>query len=373
VDTCGRVGGHCQARVDARPWSIRLAPVADELLSSYLVRSAHAHGMHPMRFASLHFPGAQIWNRDIDVCAHAPLLGAIAMASNLSVDLVSSMTLGRLIPNKTGKDEAHPCHSSWLTSLGMHGRFRSGTGLRYCPLCLQANDAFLRMWRLTFAFACPIHHRMLEDQCAKCGGTVVPHRSRLRSFVCHQCGMELHGSSMQALDAIVDEALRVQDRFLGFCARGHLQISGGPVPSLDFFVGLQILLKVLREKMHSHPTEFKPSCHMIGQGQEGPRLSATITQLCLLTRLLEIFDGWPDKFLHAGRVLMMSQAAFARYGIAPTWLEDGIKQLPTTLRPHHVYTGATLLRRVRAVEVAGGPNCRERRACELFNAARDWS
>lgn len=45
-----------------------------------------------------------------------------------------------------------------------------GRGSRYCPECLAANGGrWPLMWRLSWSFACTIHHRLLADLCPCCG------------------------------------------------------------------------------------------------------------------------------------------------------------------------------------------------------------
>jgi len=45
-----------------------------------------------------------------------------------------------------------------------------GRGSRFCPDCLAANGGrWLLAWRLSWSFACPIHHRLLADLCPRCG------------------------------------------------------------------------------------------------------------------------------------------------------------------------------------------------------------
>lgn len=256
MDTPGRVGGHCQARVVKRPWAIQLPPFPDELLSSYLVRTAHAHGMHPMRFASLNFPGAQVWTRDIDLFAPVSLLEEIAWAASLSIDAVRSMTLAKVILGDAGRQDRGSAPTAWITSVGMHGRSRTRYGLQFCPLCLQTDGVFIRTWRLTFAFACPVHRIMLEDHCRACGSPVAPHRSRCSAAICHCCGRPLEGSTGAENDSVIDGALSVQERFLRYCESERLSFAGTTVERTDFFAGLGMILKVVREKMHSHPDVF---------------------------------------------------------------------------------------------------------------------
>lgn len=48
-------------------WPIRYKPLPDELLSSWLVRLAHGHGLKVQTFCNLIFGNRlQVWNRDVD-------------------------------------------------------------------------------------------------------------------------------------------------------------------------------------------------------------------------------------------------------------------------------------------------------------------
>jgi len=45
-----------------------------------------------------------------------------------------------------------------------------GQGSRYCPDCLAATGGRWQLrWRLSWSFACPIHQRLLADNCPSCG------------------------------------------------------------------------------------------------------------------------------------------------------------------------------------------------------------
>lgn len=367
------MGGHCQARVVKRPWSIRLSPFPDELLSSYLVRTAHAHGMHPMRFVSSNFPGAEVWTRDIDLSAPVPFLEEVASAAALSIDAVRSMTLASVISGQTCRQERGSALTTWITSVGMHGRSRTRNGLQFCPLCLQVNRVFLRTWRLTFAFACRIHRIMLEDHCRACGSPVVPHRSRCSTAICHRCGRPLEGSAGDKHDSVIDGALSVQERFLSYCESDRLSFAGTTVERTDFFAGLGMLLKIVREKMHSHPDVFDMEDQIVLDSHGSLRLLPSAIRLRLCARVFKIIDRWPEEFSKVARATGTTRVAFAHCGKAPAWLDEQVELLPQRLRRQHAYRRATLVTRVRQIEAAGGLFCRERRARELLNAARMWS
>ncbi|WP_229421392.1 hypothetical protein [Telluria antibiotica] len=185
--------------------------------------------------------------------------------------------------------------------------------------------------------------------------------------------MLLGGSSESRSSSVVDDALKVQDKFLCFCERDKILVADTLVDTPDFFAGVGLLLTILREKMHSRQGVFDAEDRAVLDSHEALRLSNTAVRLRLFTRTLDIIERWPDEFLRIATATCMTQAAFAHYGSAPPWLADQIKLLPERLRPRYTYRGATLVKRVRQIEEDGGARCRERRARELMAAARKWS
>jgi hypothetical protein len=160
---------------------------------------------------------------------------------------------------------------------------------------------------------------------------------------------------------------------MAFCARNRIDITGALIESTQFFAGVEMLLKILREKMRSHHTAFDTRDGHVSDAHETLRSSPALAQVCLFEQMLDILEQWPDELWRIAKASTMSQAAFARYGSAPAWLDEHIQRLPARLRPHYAYQGATLVKRVREIEAGGGRDCRERRARELVYAARKWS
>ena len=65
----------------------------DELLSSFLIRNAHAHGTTPYCFLSYHWPGRQIWNRDTDRTADKSWLDELAVLADVPASRLEASTL----------------------------------------------------------------------------------------------------------------------------------------------------------------------------------------------------------------------------------------------------------------------------------------
>lgn len=185
-----------------RLWPIRYKPLPDELLSCWLVRLAHGHGMKVQTFCNVIFgERLQVWNRDIDRLAPPWLLNEMSVRTGTPYPATASTTLRAyegLLYRKFRS--AGPLH--WMLVLQMYHRKRLGFGLQYCPTCLSKDYTpyFRKCWRLALNTVCSAHNTLLQDRCPRCGAAVVPHRVDFSRFdpladvpvsVCHQCDFDL--------------------------------------------------------------------------------------------------------------------------------------------------------------------------------------
>jgi hypothetical protein len=183
-------------------WPIHYKPLPDELLSSWLVRLAHGHGLKVQTFCNLIFGNKlQIWNRDIDRLAPEWLMAELSSKTGASYKQAFKTTL----QSYKGIIYHRPRQSgslTWIQSLKLHHRKFEGFGLQFCPECL-ANDPepyFRKSWRVAFNTICPNHQCMLHDRCPHCGHGVAFHRSDMKYaeyitaislLECHYCGFDL--------------------------------------------------------------------------------------------------------------------------------------------------------------------------------------
>lgn len=192
-------------RVESSRFSIRLTPLEDELLSSWLVRTAYAHRIDAATFVNLHLPKWKnlLWTRDIDISASADFLLRLSFKSGLSIESLLGLTLrayeGYL------SEKIHPStRNNLIQPLGNYSRIKIGHGLRFCPKCL-AGDAvpyFRKKWRLSFSTACIYHDCFLLDCCPKCGASVNLYRSYFDQKLefCYRCGFDLKMAAVKPID-----------------------------------------------------------------------------------------------------------------------------------------------------------------------------
>lgn len=185
-----------------RLWPIRYKPLPDELLSCWLVRLAHGHGMKVQTFCHAIFgKRLQVWNRDIDRLAPPWLLDELSLRTGTPYSAVAGTTLRTYEGMLYRKFRtAGPLH--WILVLQMYHRKRLGFGLQYCPSCLSedAMPYFRKRWRVALNTVCNVHRTLLQDRCPNCEAAVAAHRidfSRFESAedatvpFCHQCNFDL--------------------------------------------------------------------------------------------------------------------------------------------------------------------------------------
>lgn len=183
-------------------WPAHPQPISDELLSSWMVRLAHANGCKVHTFYSMEFGrDRQIWNRDIDRLAPDWLVEGLAIRTKISKDRVINISLRSYDGVVYEKHNAQG-NTKWILPLGIYHRTRRRKGMQYCPVCLATDDIpyFRKHWRLAFYTECDIHGVLLRDACTKCMAPVIFHRTELgkRHLIkplsishCFNCGEHL--------------------------------------------------------------------------------------------------------------------------------------------------------------------------------------
>lgn len=180
-------------------------PREDELLSSWLTRTALSHLTDPATFVNLYLPEWKniLWTRDIDVSADRRLLEALSLKSGLSYEVLYGLTLKSyesFLAEKISPKTINP----FIKSLKNHGRVKVGYGLRFCPECLKSGETpyFRKKWRLSFSTACIVHNCFLLDRCQKCRAPLTLYRNYYEyGFpICHKCGFDLRRAQTEPID-----------------------------------------------------------------------------------------------------------------------------------------------------------------------------
>uniref|UniRef100_Q31F36 TniQ domain-containing protein n=1 Tax=Hydrogenovibrio crunogenus (strain DSM 25203 / XCL-2) TaxID=317025 RepID=Q31F36_HYDCU len=196
-------------------WPVHPHPYPNELLSSWLVRIAHANGEKVQTFTHQEFGvNKQVWNRDIDRLAPEWLLERLSEKTATSIEVVRQTTLkhykGTLFHHST-----HSGVEAWITPLRMYHRKRKGFGLQFCPLCLKEDKEpyFRASWRVALQTFCLKHQIMMHDRCPQCGEAVTFHRIDISS---KECGI---------------------NKLLSICSNCRFDLSDSPIKKVSHFDG----------------------------------------------------------------------------------------------------------------------------------------
>ena len=172
------------ATIVPQRWPVAVSPARDELLSSWLHRLAHAHGLSPRHFGERLGLGSGAWSARLDLDAPEFLLSLLHRETGVGRDRIAGMTIG-----------AEPWRTLLLPLRWNEETGRRATWLQFCPLCLagDATPYFRRGWRRASVMSCRRHGGALLDRCPSCGQGLAPFapRARLAQHVCARCDFDL--------------------------------------------------------------------------------------------------------------------------------------------------------------------------------------
>ena len=119
------------------PWPVHVPLIQDELLSSWLIRTAFENGSYPLAWTWHFWRRSRVWTLDIDRFCSLELINAIVSPKVTKQELINATLYPSLL--KIVSNDIHQYKKSWpwVTTLGARNRDRTG-GLRYCPECLKS-------------------------------------------------------------------------------------------------------------------------------------------------------------------------------------------------------------------------------------------
>lgn len=230
-------------------WPISIFPLPDEILSSWLSRTAHAYGEMPHTLAKAIWGDLQVWTRDLDQCLSVEAVNHFGLLMRVPLNQARRTRLDsfkRRLPQNSASQGLTP----GLLAIGVHHRLRKRHGQQYCPSCLRDDPwPYLRReWRLAFLFSCLKHCCLLRDACPYCDTPLIAHRAPgLRIDHCHSCGINLAEPTRQL--SAFEKATQLQ--FMRFWEKGEASIGDVCIPFVEWFSGIRLLFAASRNPRFS--------------------------------------------------------------------------------------------------------------------------
>lgn len=319
---------------------IHLKPCSDELLSSWIIRLAHAHGLKLQTFCALIFGrDRSIWNRDIDKQAPDWLLTRLSEVTSTPFEIVLKTTL-RSYEGHLYEHHQPNGNTRWILPLGVYHRIHRNPGLLCCPTCLADDETpyFRRSWRLAFSVACTKHCTWLIALCPQCNSFIEPHRSDMQSrdlfpianqlTYCWHCGYDLRRPNSTHLPST--SLLEFQLRIETALKQGYLNWADNPsMYSHIFFDGLRSLITGLTSR-HSierlNKSEDARAITLSSWPKMGFEFSQFENRKLLINWLSQLLQVWPEHFQSLIRSSKLRYADMKGDSDSrPYWLESIIK------------------------------------------------
>lgn len=188
---------HPRVDVSSSRWPRTQSLMADELLSSWLIRNAFAHGCSPMSLTGSLWPTWRCWTVDLDRGLTSGRIEPLARLTGVPRADIYASTLHpvawALSPGLDAKKGVWP----WVLALGRRNRRNAG-GLQVCPICLLDQVPYYRISsRLAWHTCCERHLVPLIDCCPRCEAPLQPHlleQGALDVQRCDRCNTCLGGN-----------------------------------------------------------------------------------------------------------------------------------------------------------------------------------
>lgn len=246
-------------------WPVPVYPLPDELLSSWLVRAALAHGCEPLSMTSSLWPDWRAWTMDIDRRLDGNRLASLSMSSGLTTDEIGGMTLVPHLEGVVFPNGQAPALLPWVIAMGSRNR-QHKMGVQCCPSCLHASEPYFRWtWRLAWHTCCPLHQCELIANCPSCHTPIQFHRICAQAphiGICFFCGFDLR--SLDPPQASPHQ-LAFQEMATHIFERGSIDWGSNSMSSVGWFALTKMLLNLLRRSVarhtnsHSHMIDFVQS------------------------------------------------------------------------------------------------------------------
>lgn len=172
---------------------VNIKQIDNELLSSFLIRIAHANGTNLDTISYKVFRNSKLLTKDIDKYLTSDEIEKISSYINIPFDNIYNMTLYPIVSKIDTKDLKLFSKWFWITPTSSSYKYKTN-GLQFCPKCLEENiDTFKIFNRFSFNVACVKHKIQLHTHCPRCNYQYSPLLKQIDDSIqtCTNCNLNL--------------------------------------------------------------------------------------------------------------------------------------------------------------------------------------
>lgn len=213
-------------------------PFKDEILSSWIVRTAYAHKTHPHTFVNqyLNFRPYSFFLTESDITLSQDMIKTIEEKTHHKVDIHSL-----ILTTYSGFIQEN-IYDNNPTIFFTHQK--------YCPVCLREDKIpyFRKKWRVVFYNICHKHNCYLYEHCPSCKTKLdisKMHENKLPYTHCHHCGFELKKGRKLPIHKNHISSLEYQNKIFKIIHDGYVQLGETPIYSFLFFEGFSKFSKLI--------------------------------------------------------------------------------------------------------------------------------
>jgi hypothetical protein len=279
-------------------------PLPDEILSSWLTRTAYAHLTHPKTFMNMHFSTGKFnWRPNFDASVSDDILHIIERKSALSFETIYQMSL--------------KSYESYLQeSIIPDGLNTFIVPQRFCPVCLREDHFpyYRKSWKVLFSTVCFKHHCYLYDRCPSCGTLLKltnMYGNTLPFVFCHKCGFDLRRARKLTVPKTFDLAFKRMSRIQSILKRGYVIFNKIPVYSFLFFEIFVQLAKLILAYKKNNSIDHQPKIKNITKRTRFTKTQPIIRELSIpqqfivLSAIINLFKNYPhyfEEFIHVNNL-----------------------------------------------------------------------
>jgi len=213
-------------------------PFEDEILSSWIVRTAYAHKTHPHTFTNqyLNYRPHAFFLTESDITLDEDMIKTIEEKSYHKIDIHSLM-----LKTYSGYIQENIYENNPTTFF---------THQKYCTVCLREDKVpyFRKKWRVVFYNICHKHQCRLYEHCPECKTKLdisKMYENKLPYTHCHHCGFKLQRGRRLPIHKKHILSLEYQNKIFQTIEDGYIQLGETPVYSFLFFEVFSKLSKLI--------------------------------------------------------------------------------------------------------------------------------
>lgn len=342
-------------------------PFEDELLSSWIVRTAYAHQTHPHTFTNqyLNFRKHSFFLTESDMTLDEQMIQMLEAKSLYKVDVRSLM-----LKSYSGYIQETLFDNVPLTFF---------TPLKFCPMCLQEDKIpyFRKRWRVIFYTICHKHNCYLYEKCSVCGAKIdisQMYYNKERYVHCHKCGLDFRQTLQPPFSEEIPLSLYYQNKIFKILDDGYVILENAPIYSFLFFkIFLKLSKLILADKHYQTLSD-----HLLGdiiknakqQSYNHPifkRVDVKV-QSALFGLIMYLFEDFPHnlrRYITANK--LTHRDLTTKMVDVPFWYEEVVNEIVPKYMPHSMSVTREEVENAKRYLIAIGKDVNKMNLSELLD------